>query len=87
MVASVIIGLFGLLNWFGGPFGLLLVIFWLWMLVDAIRQREWVWVLILFVFPGLSAILYYFLVYRSAPSSMRGFELPGAQDRRRIKEL
>src|SRR5215468_9673715 len=57
------------------------------MLVDAIRQREWVWALFLIIFPGFAAFWYFFLVYRSAPSSTRGFELPGAHDRRRIKEL
>jgi tetratricopeptide (TPR) repeat protein len=31
--------------------------------------------------------LYYFFVYRAAPSATRGFELPGAHSRRRIKEL
>src|SRR5208282_4600255 len=30
---------------------------------------------------------YYFYVYRASPSATRGFELPGAYDRRRIKEL
>ena len=36
----------------------------------------------------LNAVLYFFLVYRaSAPSATRGFELPGAQSRKRIKEL
>ena len=33
-------------------------------------------------------MLYFFLVYRAAaPSATRGFELPGAQSRKRIKEL
>ena len=32
-------------------------------------------------------MFYYFWVYRAAPSATRGFELPGAHDRRRIKEL
>jgi hypothetical protein len=44
-------------------------------------------VVFIWFFPGLNAVLYYFLVYRAAPSSTRGFELPGAHDRRRIKEL
>ena len=66
---------------------LFLLIFQLWMLIDAIRRREWLWVVFLWLFPGLNAILYFFLVYRAAPSSTRGFELPGAHDRRRIKEL
>ena len=32
-------------------------------------------------------MLYFFLVYRAAPSATQGFELPGANDRRRIKQL
>jgi tetratricopeptide (TPR) repeat protein len=57
------------------------------MLIDAIRQREWIWAVFIFLGWGLSAVLYYFFVYRAAPSATRGFELPGAHSRRRIKEL
>jgi tetratricopeptide (TPR) repeat protein len=57
------------------------------MLVDAIRRKEWIWVLFLIVFPGFSALWYFFFVYRDSPSATRGFELPGAHDRKRIKEL
>jgi len=74
-------------NWLASPVTLLLGAFNLWMLFNAIRQREWIWVLILIIFPGFSAFWYYFMVYRSAPSVTRGFELPGAHDRRRIREL
>ena len=69
------------------PFFLVLSLFQLWMLIDAIRRQEWVWALFIFLFPYINAILYFFLVYRAAPSATRGFELPGAHDRRRIKEL
>ena len=69
------------------PWTLLVLAFNLWMLVDAIRQGEWVWAFFIFCGFGLAAILYYFYVYRAAPSATRGFELPGAQDRRRIKHL
>lgn len=76
-------------------FLLLMYVFQFWMLVDAIRRQEWIWVLFiglaLFVWQswGLSAILYYFLVYRqySSGPSLSGFELPGTFDRRRIREL
>jgi hypothetical protein len=62
--------------------------FQLWMLVDAVRRREWVWAVFILLFSLLTAILYFFFVYRQAPAlATRGFELPGAQDRRRIKEL
>ncbi len=57
------------------------------MLVDALRRREWIWAIFIAFGWLLTSILYYFLVYRSAPLATRGFELPGAYDRRRIKEL
>jgi len=41
----------------------------------------------IFIGFGLSAVLYYFFVYRAVPSATSGFELPGAHSRRRIKEL
>jgi hypothetical protein len=66
---------------------LIIGLFNLWMLVDAIRRREWLWAFFMFIGWGIPAVLYYFFVYRDAPSSTRGFELPGAFDRRRIKEL
>lgn len=74
---------------------LAMYVFQFWMLVDAIRRQEWIWAifigLALFVWQswGLSAILYYFLVYRQYASgpSLSGFELPGTFDRRRIREL
>jgi len=68
-------------------FWLAVTIFQIWMFIDAIRQREWIWALFIFLGWGLSALLYYLMVYRAAPSATRGFELPGAHDRRRIKEL
>ena len=64
----------------------LLGLFNLWMIIDAIRKREWVWVGILIIFPGLGTLWYFFYIFRG-PTAMRGFELPGATDRRRIKEL
>ena len=59
----------------------------LWMLVDAVRRQEWLWVLFIVLFPMLNAILYYFLVVRASPSATSGFELPGAHDRKLIKDL
>src|SRR6266498_1543330 len=69
------------------PLFLVLSLFQLWMLIDAIRREEWMWVVFIFLFPYINALLYFFLVYRAVPSATRGFELPGAHDRRRIKEL
>jgi Uncharacterized protein conserved in bacteria containing a divergent form of TPR repeats len=57
------------------------------MMIDAVRKREWMWLGIMFMFPGLTAIWYFFYMYRGAPSATRGFELPGAYDRKRIKQL
>ena len=61
--------------------------FQLWMFIDAVRRQEWIWAAFIFIGFGLSAVLYYFFVYRAVPSATRGFELPGAHSRRRIKEL
>jgi tetratricopeptide (TPR) repeat protein len=69
------------------PLALLLFAFQIWMLVDAIRQREWIWALFILFGWALAAFFYYFYVYRAAPSLTRGFQLPGAHDRRRIKQL
>jgi tetratricopeptide (TPR) repeat protein len=69
------------------PVALALTAFQIWMFVHAVRSGEYIWAAFIFIGWGLSAILYYFLVYRAVPSSTRGFELPGAHDRKRIKEL
>lgn len=74
------------LDW-RNPLILLFGLFALWMLVDAIRRQEWLWAVFIFLFPPINAVLYFFLVYRQAAPAMRRFELPGARDRRRIKEL
>lgn len=69
------------------PWLLILVAFQLWMLIDAVRNEEWVWAIFIFLFPVLNAVLYFFLVYRARPRLVQGFELPGTQKRHRIKEL
>src|SRR5580700_9704695 len=69
------------------PLLLLVFVFQIWMLVDAVRREEWLWALFIFVFPLFTALWYFFVVYRAAPSATRGFELPGAGSRKRIKEL
>jgi len=69
------------------PLWLLMAAFHIWMFIDAVRRREWFWAVFIWFFPGLNAVLYFFLVYRAAPAGTGGFELPGAHDRRRIKEL
>jgi hypothetical protein len=69
------------------PWLLLVFAFELWMFIDAIRRQEWLWATFILISFGLTALLYFFFVYRAAPSAMSGFELPGAQSRKRIKEL
>ena len=61
-----------------------------WMFVHAIRNGEYVWAVLIFCFSIFTALFYYFLVYRPSGGTgnpMAGFELPGAADRRRIKQL
>jgi len=87
MLASLLPPLLNFGNWAGSPWLLVVWLFQIWMLIDAVRRREWLWALFIFVGFFLAALFYYFMVYRAAPSATRGFELPGAHDRRRIKEL
>jgi hypothetical protein len=69
------------------PISLAVAVFQLWMFIHAVRNREWLWALFLFVGWGIAAFWYYFYVYRTSASSVSGFELPGAQSRKRIREL
>src|SRR5712692_3135032 len=87
MLASLITNLLNPEFWLTNPLWVVVSLFQLWMLIDAIRRQEWLWALFIFIGWGISALLYYFAVYRAAPSATRGFELPGAYDRRRIKQL
>ena len=72
---------------FSSPVFLIVGIFQLWMFIDAVQRREWIWAAFIFFAPGMGALGYYLFVYREMPSATRGFELPGAVDRRRIKDL
>jgi len=74
-------------NWVTNPVFLIFMAFHVWMLIHAIRNQEWVWVLFMFIGWGITPILYFFLVYRATPSATSGFELPGVHNRRRIQEL
>ena len=74
----------------GSIFALFIFAFTAWMFVHALRRGEYIWAVIIFLFSGLSALLYFFLVYRASGGGgnpMAGFELPGAADRRQIKRL
>ncbi|MEK7707183.1 MAG: tetratricopeptide repeat protein [Verrucomicrobiota bacterium] len=73
-------------GWFSRVGLLLFGLFNLWMIIDAIRRKEWMWVVILLIFPGLGTLWYFFYIFRDSPPT-RGFELPGAHDRHRIKLL
>jgi hypothetical protein len=69
------------------PVALAFLAFQIWMIVDAIRRQEWLWLVFMIAMPGLGTFWYFFNVYRGSDSATRGFELPGAHSRRRIKEL
>jgi tetratricopeptide (TPR) repeat protein len=66
---------------------LVLTAFQVWMLIHALRSREWLWALLIFFGWGFAAVWYYLGVYRASNSGMDGFELPGAHRRQRIQEL
>ncbi len=72
---------------FSSPLILLIGAFQLWMFIDAVRRREWLWAAFILIGSLFSTMCYYAYVYRDTPSATRGFELPGAVDRRRIKDL
>ena len=69
------------------PVWLAMTVFQIWMLVHALRNREWLWALFIFIGSGLGAIVYFIFAYRGSTSAATGFELPGAQSRARINEL
>lgn len=72
----------------GGLFAILVTGFQIWMFIDALRRREYIWAVFILLFSILTAVLYFFLVYRTAASNpLAGFELPGAADRRQIARL
>ncbi len=77
-------------NWdvlFTSPVWLALTVFQIWMLVHALRNRDWIWALFIFIGWGLAAFWYYFTTYQATASATQGFELPGAGSRARIREL
>jgi hypothetical protein len=87
MLASMVSNLLNVEYWLSNPWVPLISLFQIWMFIDAVRRREWVWAFFIGVGWGVSALFYYFAVYRDGSSATRGFELPGAHDRRRIKDL
>jgi len=79
----------GDLGWGGWIFAAVIFGFTAWMFISAIRNGDYLWAVFIFFFSGVSALLYFFLVYRASGGGnpMAGFELPGAADRRQIKRL
>lgn len=71
----------------GSPLLILLAVFAIWMLVDAIRRGEWVWAIFIFFFHFISPFLYYFLVYRQTASALPAVQLPGRNLRQRMRQL
>ncbi|MEY4388115.1 MAG: hypothetical protein RLY20_3398 [Verrucomicrobiota bacterium] len=61
--------------------------FMVWMFVNAVRRKEWLWAAFIVLGFGFSAVFYFFAVYRSRPSATSGYELPGSLDKTRVKEL
>jgi len=85
MLAFLLSDLANFEYWWRNPLTWIVVGFQIWMVVDAIQREEWLWAFFNLFF--LSALLYFFLVYRQSPQSLPRFELPGASNRHRIKEL
>jgi len=85
-VLQLVTGAYGIV---GNVVGVLIFAFHMWMLIDSLRRGEYIWSLFIFFFPIINDLAYYFFVYRPASGGnpMAGFELPGAVDRRRIKQL
>ncbi len=60
-------GIFGTIGGiFGGLFSLLVFIFWLWMLIDCIKNEKdgtqrIIWALVIFFVPCVGSLIYYFV--------------------------
>jgi hypothetical protein len=85
MLHGLLAYLFGMA--FNYPWLLVVFLFQVWMFIHAIRQGEYLWAFFIIIGSGFAAVCYFIFVYRASASATRGFELPGAQNRRRIKEL
>jgi hypothetical protein len=87
-VLSLIFGAYGVI-W--QVVGVLIFAFHCWMMIDALRRGEWVWALFIFFFPIINDVAYFCFVWWPSRGGLgnplTGFELPGAADRRRIKQL
>jgi Phospholipase_D-nuclease N-terminal len=60
-------GLLAFIGTFGGLLGILYFIFWLWMLIDCLKNsriqgtEKLIWVLVIIILPVLGPLLYFFL--------------------------
>ena len=63
MQASLMMGLTSVEGWARYAGYLLTTLFWLWMLIDALRRREWLWALFILIGHVFTALLYCFMVY------------------------
>jgi len=68
MIASIVVGFFGLLIWLiGAVLSLAGFAFWLWMLIHAITNKglegaeKIVWVLVIIFLPFIGSIIYFFI--------------------------
>jgi hypothetical protein len=90
LCASLWYDLFNPEEWLRNPLFLIGIVFQIWMCIDAIRRGEWIWAVCIVVFSVLSALFYFFMVYRQqgpVGGGLSGFELPGARDRARLKQI
>lgn len=90
LIAALWWDIFNIQELLHNPLFLVGLAFQVWMLIDAVRRGEWIWALCIVVFSVLSAVFYYFMVYRQqgpAGGGSGGFELPGARDRARLREI
>jgi hypothetical protein len=88
-MASTLLTLFGggLLFILLNPITLAITVLQIWMFIHAVRNGEWIWAVLIIIGWGLTSIWYYLYVYRASASSVSGFELPGAFNRKRVREL
>ena len=64
MLASLVSNLINFDYWLSNPWLPIMSLFQLWMFIDALRRREWLWAVFIFIGFGVSALFYYFAVYR-----------------------
>lgn len=80
-------------TWLANPITIAITLFQVWMGIDALRRRDYVWAAFIVIGWGFSALFYFLQVYRTqgpaggGGGALAGFELPGAGNRRQIKEL